>query len=109
MRNLLLILFAVFLTNCKSDDNTNTTYDREIFEILAVGAFTAVLAAVPVVLEGVVLEATFFAAATAVEAVAVVFSAALVLAEVCSLDAALTPAVLLVLLVVAMPYTPKNH
>lgn len=39
MRNLLLILFAVFLTNCKSDDNTNTTYDREIFEILAAGAF----------------------------------------------------------------------
>lgn len=40
MRNLLLILFAVFLTNCKSDDNTNTTYDREIFEILAAGAFS---------------------------------------------------------------------
>ena len=39
MKNLLLILFAVFLTNCKSDDNTNTTYDREIFEILAAGAF----------------------------------------------------------------------
>lgn len=40
MRNLLLILFAVFLTNCKSDDNTNTTNDREIFEILAAGAFS---------------------------------------------------------------------
>jgi len=39
MRNLLLILFTVLLTNCKGDDNTNTTYDREIFEILAAGAF----------------------------------------------------------------------
>ena len=40
MKNFILIaILSIFLTNCKSDDNTNTTYDREIFEILAAGAF----------------------------------------------------------------------
>jgi len=40
MRNLFLILFAIFLTNCKGDDNTKITNDREIFEILAQGFFS---------------------------------------------------------------------
>lgn len=40
MKNFILIaILSIFLTNCKGDDNTNTTYDREIFEILAAGAF----------------------------------------------------------------------
>lgn len=40
MKNIILItIFSIFLTNCKGDDNTNITYDREIFEILAAGAF----------------------------------------------------------------------
>jgi len=40
MKNIILItVLSVFLTNCKGDDNTNITNDREIFEILAAGAF----------------------------------------------------------------------
>jgi len=41
MKNFILIaIISIFLTNCKGDDNTNTTYNREIFEILAAGAFS---------------------------------------------------------------------
>ncbi len=40
MKNLLLILLAVFLTNCKSDDNSQIPIQTEIFKIVAQGFFS---------------------------------------------------------------------
>ena len=41
MKNIILIsILSVFLTNCKGDDNTNITNDREIFEIIQQGFFS---------------------------------------------------------------------
>lgn len=35
MKNFILVAtLSIFLTNCKGDDNTNTTQDREIFEVI---------------------------------------------------------------------------